>query len=60
MVVNFLLAFLIERTTAFTALHHFGAVYLIPLPLWAIMLEGVLLLDLIGAYTIHLIEHKVK
>lgn len=60
MVVNFLLAFLIERTTAFTASHHFGAVYLIPLPLWAIMLEGVLLLDLIGAYTIHLIEHKVK
>ena len=60
MVVNFLFAFLIERTTAFTASHHFGAVYLIPLPLWAIMLEGVLLLDLIGAYTIHLIEHKVK
>ncbi len=60
MVINFLLAFIIERTTAFTSSHHFGAVYLIPLPLWAIMLEGVLLLDLIGAYAIHYIEHKIK
>lgn len=60
MVINFLLAFLIERTTAFTAEHHVGVIYLIPLPLWAVMVEGILLLDLVGAYTIHLIEHKIK
>jgi len=59
-IINFALAFLVERTTAWTIQNQFGIIYLIKMPLWAQMLAGVLLLDLIGAYTIHLIEHKVK
>jgi sterol desaturase/sphingolipid hydroxylase (fatty acid hydroxylase superfamily) len=34
--------------------------YLIDLPLWLFILTGIMLLDLIGAWLIHLIEHKVK
>jgi len=58
--VNFLLAFLVVQTTEWTKEHQFGLIYLIHMPLWAQMVAGVLLLDLIGAYSIHLIEHKVK
>ena len=34
--------------------------YIINLPLWAQLVVGVLLLDLIGAYLVHWTEHKVK
>ena len=30
------------------------------MPLWLFALVGLLLLDLVGAYLIHLIEHKIK
>ena len=38
----------------------FGLLYIVELPLWAQLVIGVLLMDLIGAYLVHWMEHKVK
>jgi len=59
-VVNFLFAVLIVKTSDCATAHHFGILYLATMPLWLTLLLGLLLLDLIGAYWIHYIEHKVK
>lgn len=59
--INFSLAFLLLKTSDWTILNHFGVLqWLSPMPLWLFALIGLLLLDLIGAYLVHLIEHKVK
>lgn len=59
--INFSLAFLLLKTSDWTILNHFGVLHwLSPMPLWLFALIGLLLLDLIGAYLVHLIEHKVK
>lgn len=61
-VINFALALLvlnpmIEWVTA----NDFGVLNWLPvMPLWAYMLIGLLLLDLIGAWFVHWAEHKVK
>jgi sterol desaturase/sphingolipid hydroxylase (fatty acid hydroxylase superfamily) len=44
----------------FTAQNQFGILYLLGLPLWIHVILGVLLLDFIGAYFIHWLEHRVK
>lgn len=60
-IVNFTLAFLLIKTADWVKLNDFGIINWIPnLPLWAYVLLGVLLLDLIGAYLAHYVEHKVK
>ncbi|NJB37314.1 sterol desaturase family protein [Croceivirga sp. JEA036] len=60
-VVNFPLAFLLLKTSRWTIEHKFGIINWLPeMPLWLYVVLGVLLLDLIGAYTAHLVEHKVK
>ena len=59
--VNFSLAFLLLKTSDWAVQNEFGILYWIPnLPLWAFILLGVMLLDLIGAYTAHWAEHKIK
>ncbi|MFX0555256.1 sterol desaturase family protein [Maribacter sp. CXY002] len=60
-VVNFPLAFLLLNTSDWTVVNDFGIINWLPvMSLWAYVFLGVLLLDLIGAYTAHLVEHKVK
>ncbi len=60
-IVNFPLAFLLLQTSDWTIANSFGIINWLPeMPLWLYVLLGVLLLDLIGAYTAHLVEHKVK
>lgn len=59
-IVNFLFAVLLVKASDFTTQRHFGILYLVKLPYWLHLLLGFMLLDLIGAYLIHLIEHKVK
>ncbi len=60
-VVNFGLAFLLINTADWVKDNQFGIINWIPnLPLWAYVLLGVLLLDFIGAYLAHYVEHKVK
>ncbi len=60
-IVNFALAFLLLRTSDWTIVNDFGIMNWLPeMPFWLYVLLGVLLLDLIGAYTAHWVEHKVK
>jgi sterol desaturase/sphingolipid hydroxylase (fatty acid hydroxylase superfamily) len=60
-IVNFPLAFLLLKTSDWTVANNFGIINWLPeMPLWLYVVLGVMLLDLIGAYTAHLVEHKVK
>ena len=59
--INFTLAFLLVFTSDWTIANNFGILQWLPtMPVWLYALIGLLLLDLIGAYLAHLIEHKVK
>ena len=59
--INFLLAFLLLNTSDWVVNNKFGVLYLISeLPVWVEVFIGLLLLDLIGAYTPHWLEHKLK
>lgn len=59
--VNFSLAFILLKASDWTILNNFGVLQWLPeMPLWLYTLVGLLLLDLIGAYFVHLVEHKVK
>jgi sterol desaturase/sphingolipid hydroxylase (fatty acid hydroxylase superfamily) len=60
MIVGFGLAGALLWTSDFVSSNQFGLLYLIDLPLWVHLILGVLLMDLIGAYLIHWVEHKVK
>lgn len=60
-VVNFCLAFILLKTANWTITNHFGILQWLPqMPIWLYTIIGLLLLDLIGAYLVHLIEHKTK
>ena len=59
--VNFLLAFLLLMTSDWAIANNFGILQWLPeMPLWATILLGVMLLDLIGAWFAHWVEHRVK
>ena len=59
--INFLLAFLLLNTSDWVVNNKFGVLYLISeLPVWLEVFIGLVLLDLIGAYTPHWLEHKLK
>ena len=58
--VNFFLAFLLLQTADWTQAKAFGLLHIVALPFWVYVVLGVLLLDFIGAYLAHLVEHKVK
>ena len=59
-IVNFCFAFLIVLTSMWCKQHSFGLLYWFKLPIVAELILGLLLLDLIGAYLIHVIQHKIK
>lgn len=60
-IVNFILAFILIKTASWTTQNDFGILqWLPPISIWLYTIIGLLLLDLIGAYLVHLIEHKVK
>ena len=59
-VVNLAFAFAIIKTCLWTEAHHWGLLYLVPLPGWLFALLGLMFLDLIGAWLIHWIEHQVR
>ncbi|RNC89350.1 MAG: sterol desaturase family protein [Allomuricauda sp.] len=59
--VNLPLAFLLFKISEWSVANNFGIINWLPeMPLWLYVVLGVMLLDLIGAYTAHLVEHKVK
>ncbi|WP_298222906.1 sterol desaturase family protein [Flavobacterium sp.] len=59
-VINFVLAFILLKAANWTIENHFGILQWMPeMNLWLYTIVGLLLLDLIGAYLVHWIEHKV-
>jgi sterol desaturase/sphingolipid hydroxylase (fatty acid hydroxylase superfamily) len=57
-IVNTACAFLIVKAAQWTSNTRFGLLYQLHLPLWLHAILAILMLDLIGAYLIHLIQHK--
>lgn len=61
MIVNFCLAVILLNTAQWTVDHDFGLLHWLPeMNPWLFAIVGLLLLDLIGAYLVHLVEHKVR
>ena len=59
-VINFLLAFLLVAIAVWCETNQVGLLYLFPaLPSWGFALLGLLLLDFIGAYLVHWVEHQI-
>lgn len=60
-VINFALAFLLLKTASWVTVNDFGIINWLPeLPLWLYVTLGILLMDFIGAYLAHYVEHKVS
>ena len=59
-VINFAFALVIVKSSDWAVAHQFGLLQLVEMPVWVFMIGGLLLLDLIGAWFIHFIEHKFK
>ncbi|KOP36058.1 fatty acid hydroxylase family protein [Flavobacterium sp. WLB] len=60
-IVNFILAFILIKTARWTTENNFGILQWLPqIPIWLYTIIGLLLLDLIGAYLVHFVEHKIK
>jgi sterol desaturase/sphingolipid hydroxylase (fatty acid hydroxylase superfamily) len=58
--VNFPLAFILVKASDWVITHQWGIINWLPqMPLWLYALVGLLLLDGIGAYFIHWLEHKI-
>ncbi len=59
--VNFLMAFMLLRSSDWVTANRFGLLQWLPeMPLLWYTITGLLLLDLVGAYFVHWTEHKVK
>lgn len=59
-VINFALAFLLLKTADWVTVNDFGIINWLPeMPLWLYVIIGILLMDFIGAYLAHYVEHKV-
>lgn len=60
-VVNFVLAFLLLRSADFVHENHFGILNWLPqMNVWLYGTIGLLLLDLIGAWLAHFVQHKTR
>ena len=59
-VVNFAMAFILVQASFWVVENNFGIIQWIPMPIWLFALVGLLLMDLIGAWLVHFVEHKVK
>lgn len=60
-IINFSLAFLLFKSSDWVASQHFGLLYWLQInSLWLQAFIGLLLMDLIGAYAAHYVQHKTK
>ncbi len=59
-IINFSMAFVLVKTSDLVVSKQFGLLYIFELPLWVVLVIGILLMDLIGAWFIHWLEHRVK
>ena len=60
MIIGFGLAGALLWAADYSSSQQIGLLHIWQLPLWAQVVLGILLLDLIGAYFIHWLEHKVR
>jgi sterol desaturase/sphingolipid hydroxylase (fatty acid hydroxylase superfamily) len=58
--INFGFAYLTITGSEYTSSRHMGLLYIVHLPVWLFTLFGLLILDFVGAWLIHWIEHRVK
>lgn len=58
--VNFFMAFILVKTADWAVANEFGIIQWLGLPLIGKLIIGLLLMDLLGAYTPHWVEHHVK
>lgn len=59
-VINLGLAVALVGTSVYVSSNQIGIIYLFDAPLWLKAIVGIMILDLIGAWFIHFIEHKIK
>ena len=59
-VINFMFAGTILLVSDWANSHNFGLLQMVEMPLWLFTIVGLLVLDLVGAYFIHWLEHRVK
>ena len=60
-IINFALAFVLLKSADWATANNFGILQWLPkMNSWFYALIGLLLLDFIGAYLVHFVEHKVK
>ena len=60
-IVNFVMAFILLMTAEWAVQNKFGILQWLPeINIWVFTIIGLLLLDLIGAYLAHLVQHKTK
>ena len=58
-IINLGFAFAIIASSDWATSTGFGILQWVTLPLWLQLILGLMLMDLIGAYTVHWVEHKV-
>lgn len=60
-IINFVLAFILLKSSDWAIANGFGIINWLPeMPIWLYAIIGLMVLDLIGAYFIHWLEHRVK
>ncbi|HLK26997.1 MAG TPA: sterol desaturase family protein [Puia sp.] len=59
-IVNVIFAFLVVKTSDYCSGHQIGLLYVFHLPTWLFIILGMMLLDLISAWFIHWLQHKLK
>lgn len=60
LLVNFAFAWATVTSSDWASQRHFGLLYLFPLPTWAFLLLGLMMLDLVSAWLIHWIMHRTR
>lgn len=60
MIVGFGMAGLMLVASDYVSENQYGLLYLVDMPLWLQVIVGILLMDCIGAYLVHFVEHRVK
>ena len=58
-IIGFGFAFLLLKSTLYVGSEQIGVIHIFNLPIWADVIISLLLLDLIGAYLVHFIQHKI-
>ncbi len=59
-IIGFGLAGVLLAASDLVTANRFGLLYIVEMPLWLQVVVGVMMLDAIGAYLVHFVEHKVK